>query len=73
MWFAPCRATGNHLAAQNDEPERTFEQIKADGEADARAVLRENKRPVLRQRLTAKDLNLAEQFAGEPFPLKDRS
>lgn len=47
MWFAPCRATGNHLAAQNDEPEpitpepvKRFKDIEAEANEEARAIVR---------------------------------
>lgn len=56
LWFAPpCRATGNHLAAQNDEPEadegiatrdwpmppvKSFRQIEAEANASVREELR---------------------------------
>lgn len=33
-------ARGNHLAAQNDEPEPTFRDIEAKANADARAIVR---------------------------------
>lgn len=33
-------ARGNHLAAQNDEPEPTFRDIEARANADARAIVR---------------------------------
>jgi hypothetical protein len=37
-----CRAKGNHLSAQNDEPEpKTFAAIEADATADARKAAEE--------------------------------
>lgn len=62
---ACIRATGNHLAAQNDEQEpRTLEAILEAGEADARAIVAQ---PL---QLSPQDRALAEGFAGaRPFAM----
>jgi hypothetical protein len=51
-----AQAKGNHLAAQNDEPEpKTFARIEDEENEAARAIV------AGRQVLRAKDLNQAEQ------------
>ena len=56
-----CRATGNHRVAQNDEPEpRTFAEIEAEANAEARAIVR---RPYVDPKIIASDERaLAEQI-----------
>lgn len=59
---------GNDRVASNDEPEPTWDDIRASAEAEVRAIMRS--RPAVRA-LNRADLQLAAQFAGaEPFEVK---